>query len=120
MVKPIRRTLMGEERLFCFSLRVLSDASAKFGGMDNIFNAIDGADGINAVAWLAARMMEAGHRYAVQHSMDDPAPVNEDAILDGLDVTEFGALKGIIFDTINNDSEAEVTVQAEENPTEAR
>lgn len=109
------------ERLFCFSLRVLSDASAKFGGIDEIFTAVDGADGIANVAWLAAEMMEAGNRYAKRHNIENPAPLSADDILDELEPREIMALRAIIFATINNDSEAEVKTQTEEseNPTQA-
>lgn len=109
------------ERLFCFSLRVLSDASAKFGGIDEIFTAVDGADGIANVAWLAAKMMEAGDKYAKRHGIENPAPLSADDILDELEPREIMALRDIIYATINNDSEAEVKVQTEEseNPTQA-
>ena len=117
MVKLIRRECMGEERYFCFSLRVLNDASAKFGGTDAIFEAIDGPEGIGNVAWLAAALMDGGHRVAVKRGLADPAPVSADDILDELGVAEINALKSIIFATIANDSEAEVSVETKENPT---
>lgn len=108
------------ERLFCFSLRVLSDAASRFGGIDEIFTAVDGADGIANVAWLAAEMMDAGDRYAKRHNIDNPAPLSADDILDELEPREIMALRDIIYATINNDSEAEVKVQADsENPTQA-
>lgn len=121
MVTPIKRNFMGEERFFCFSLRVLSDASAKFGGVDAIFSAMDGDKSVENVAWLAARMMDAGDRYAKRHGLDNPAPLTADDILDELSFNEILGLRDIVLSSVGHDSEAEVSVQADgENPTGAK
>lgn len=120
MVTPIKRKFMGEERLFCFSLRVLNDASAKFGGVDAIFTAMDGDKSVENIAWLASRMMDAGDRYAKRHGLENPAPVNADDILDELSYNEVLGLRDVVLSSVGHDSEAEVSVQSEGNPTEAK
>lgn len=111
---------MGEKRFFCFSLRVLSDATAKFGSLDAVSEVVDGGD-VDAVAWLVSRLMDAGHRYAESHGLDDPAPLSADELLDGLGLEDVMALRLIAVATVSHDSEAEVAVQTESsNPTEAK
>lgn len=112
---------MGEKHYFCFSLRVLNAASVKFGGVDNIFSSVDNDASAGNIAWLAATMMDAGHRYALRHGLDDPEPFTVDDLMDELSYAEIVALKDIVLSTIGNDNEAEVSVETESaRPTGAR
>lgn len=111
---------MGEKHYFCFSLRALNAASVKFGGINNVFEAIDGPNSAENVAFLAAALMDAGHRYALRNGLQDPEPLTADDLLDELSYAEIIKLKDIILSTVGNDSEAEVAVESEGNPPEAR
>lgn len=115
----IREKCCGEERAFCFSLRVLRDILAKFGSFDEMFNAVDGADSVEAVVWLISRLMLAGDRCAKMNGEENPKPLSEDEILDMSLPQDIGRFKSIVFATLAKDSESSVEIESEGNPTPA-
>lgn len=115
----IRVTCCGEERAFCFSLRVLRDILGKFGSFDKMFDAVDGTDSVGAVVWIISRLMLAGDRCAKMNGDENPKPLTEDEILDMSTPLDIRKFKSIIFATIEKASETSVEIESEENPTQA-
>lgn len=119
-MKAVREACCGEERAFCFSLRVLNDIAAKYGSLDNMFDAVDGTNSIEAVVWLLSRLMIAGDRCAKMNGEANPAPLTPDDILDMSRPEDVRRFKSIIFATLANDGENNVQAESDGgNPTEA-
>lgn len=116
-MKTIHEACCGEERAFCFSLRVLQDIMGKFGSLDGMFEAVDGSNSIEAVVWLLSRLMLAGDKCAKLNGEENPAPLTVDEILDLSLPQDIGRFKRIIFATLANDSDSTVQAESDGNPT---
>lgn len=79
-------TLAGEERLLCFSTRVLLAVNSKFGSLEALFDQLrdstDTENSLKAALWVLAQMMNAGYRYGQHEGMNVALPLTEDMILD--------------------------------------
>lgn len=88
-------TLAGKEYPLRFSLRVLKACKERYGTLDGIFQALQGAgDGMDAVEeclWLLENMLDAGARYAKINGANPSQPPDADMLLDMLDLAEVQA-----------------------------
>ncbi len=88
-------TLAGKEYPLRFSLRVLNACKERYGTLDGIFQALQGAaDGMDAIEeclWLLENMLDAGWRYDRINGKNPTQPPDMDMLLDVLDLSEVQA-----------------------------
>lgn len=88
-------TLAGKEYPLHFSLRVLNACKERYGTLDGIFQALQGAaDGMDVIEeclWLLENMLDAGWRYDRINGKNPTQPPDMDMLLDVLDLAEVQA-----------------------------
>lgn len=95
----------GKVHLLCFSARVVRAVTERYGGMENIDEALSTENPVKALdeaVWLLAAMMDGGARYAKMSGLETPPPLTADELLDVLDIGDFAALREKIAETVTN------------------
>ena len=111
--------LDGEDRLLCFSSGVMEDIYDKFGGLQELFDAMSGETGnpIRAIVWALDRMMDAGAKYAARKGIQAAPPLTEDDLREVCDLSDFTGLRMAVLNTITAGSEREVEAEPPKNGT---
>lgn len=120
-MKTAKITINGVEHLLCFSLRVVKEASERYGGVEKIGDAITDGDSMKSldeIAWLLSAMMRAGVRYAQVNDLETAPALSADEFLDICDIQDIATLRGKIFETIVSGNKPDVEVDSAKN-TEA-
>lgn len=102
-MKTAKITLDGREYLLCFSTRVVKQCAERYGGVEQIGEALGSEDAVQALdesLWMLAAMLDAGARYAKLNGLENPAPPDRETLYDLCDVSDFAGLKGKIMETV--------------------
>lgn len=112
-------TLNGAEYPLCFSVRVVRDLSEKFGGVEHIADAIDGAadpvSALNDALWILERLMDAGARYAALEGREHPKALTRDELYDRCSMEDLAGIRGAIRRTIDAGKQTTVEVEPPKN-----
>lgn len=95
----------GKAHLLCFSARVVRAVTERYGGMENIDEALSTEDTVKALdesVWLLAAMMDGGARYAKMSGLETPPPLTADELLDVMDLNDFVQIRTMIAETMTN------------------
>ena len=95
----------GKAHLLCFSARVVRSVTERYGGMENIDEALSTEDTVKALdesVWLLAAMMDGGARYAKMSGLETPPPLTADELLDVMDLNDFVQIRTMIAETMTN------------------
>lgn len=95
----------GRAHLLCFSARVVRAVTERYGGMENIDEALSTEDTVKALdesVWLLAAMMDGGARYAKMSGLETPPPLTADELLDVMDLNDFAQIRTMIAETMTN------------------
>lgn len=95
----------GRAHLLCFSARVVRAVTERYGGMENIDEALSTEDTVKALdesVWLLAAMMDGGARYAKMSGLETPPPLTADELLDVMDLNDFVQIRTMIAETMTN------------------
>lgn len=117
-MRTARIEIEGREHLLCFSARVVRAVTERYGGVEEIDGALDVSEPVRALdeaVWLLAAMMDGGARYARLNELDNPPALTADELLDVLDISDFGRLKGKIAETITNGKSVNVEAEPPKN-----
>lgn len=117
-MRTARIEIGGREHLLCFSARVVRAVTERYGGVEEIDGALDVSEPVRALdeaVWLLAAMMDGGARYARLNELDNPPALTADELLDVLDISDFGRLKGKIAETITNGKSVNVEAEPPKN-----
>ncbi len=117
-MRTARIEIAGREHLLCFSARVVRAVTERYGGVEEIDGALDVSEPVRALdeaVWLLAAMMDGGARYARLNELDNPPALTADELLDVLDISDFGRLKGKIAETITNGKSVNVEAEPPKN-----
>lgn len=93
----------GKAHLLCFSARVVRAVTERYGGMENIDEALSTEDTVKALdeaVWLLAAMMDGGARYAKINGLETEPPLTADELLDVMDLNDFGQLRTKITEAV--------------------
>lgn len=107
-------TLNEKEYLLCFSLYAVKECTERYGGMDNLFPAINGKDDVKNMeeaVWLLSLMMECGKRYAAVEGLEATEPLSEADIFAVADIMDFAKIKHSIVSTISAGGEREIQTE---------
>lgn len=108
----------GKVHLLCFSARVVRAVTERYGGMENIDEALSTENPVKALdeaVWLLAAMMDGGARYAKMSGLETPPPLTADELLDVLDIGDFAKMRAKIAETITNGKETHVEADPGKN-----
>ena len=97
--------ICGKKHLLCFSARVVRSVTERYGGMENIDEALSTEDTVKALdesVWLLAAMMDGGARYAKMSGLETPPPLTADELLDVMDLNDFVQIRTMIAETMTN------------------
>ena len=112
-------TLAGEERLLCFSTRVLLAVNAKFGDLEDMFDQLrdstDTEKSMKVALWMLAQMMNAGYRYAQHEGIETGLPLTEDMILDLCSPLEIMDLGGKVQEALAVGTSRDIEVKPPKN-----
>ncbi len=117
-MRTAKINLDGQERILCFSGRVLQAINDKYQSMEGYFDALrsqDQWDAFDAAIWGLAQMMEAGHKYAKHEGIDAAPPLTEDDLLDFCDLSDLSSFGGKIMETVSAGTEREVSAEPPKN-----
>lgn len=109
----------GKSYLLCFSGRVIRNVSEQFGGMQEMYTALDDPDQVkrlDAAVWVLSQMIQAGDRYAGLNGMDNPGSLTFDQLYDLFDIQDFVGLYGKIKETITSGGARTVAAKPDEEP----
>ena len=101
----------GRAHLLCFSARVVRAVTERYGGMENIDEALSTEDTVKALdesVWLLAAMMDGGARYAKMSGLETPPPLTADELLDVMDLNDFVQIRTMIAETMTNGTKRHV------------
>lgn len=109
--------LLDKPRLLCFSTRVMLDCCDRFGSVQGLFDAMGRGEkeGLEALLWTAARMMQAGEVYAEHNGLDLCEPVGLDELLDMCGVDDIPAIRAAVLATVLIDTEREQEAEPPKN-----
>lgn len=114
-MRTAQMTVDGISYPLCFSIRVIKQCTDRYGGVEKIGEALDAADPMQALdeaIWLLSVMMAAGERYAKKHDLPAPPALSAEDLYDYCDISDLAAMKDRIFETITDNSAAEVEATA--------
>ena len=117
-MRTVKLPIAGQERILCFSVRVMRACSERFGSFSGVYKAMaadNETECLDAVLWLLAELMKAGDRYAKANDMENPAPLSVDDLLDHCDMADFVMLRGTITQAISAGSRTNVEVDPGKN-----
>ncbi len=104
-MRTAKMTVDGREYLLCFSGRVIRNVTEKFGGMQEMYEALrseNQVSSLDAAVWVLAQMIQGGDRYAKFNGIDNPGGLTEDQLYDLFDIQDFAGIYGKIRETVNN------------------
>ena len=116
-MRTARIALAGQEHLLCFSLRVIRQMVERYGALEQMDAQVTTEDEIHNLdeaLWQLAAMMEAGDRYAKRHGIDNPAPLDVEALYDLCGIADLADLRAKVRASVRSGSAA--TVEAEFPP----
>lgn len=108
----------GKAHLLCFSARVVRAVTERYGGMENIDEALSTENPVKALdeaVWLLATMMDGGARYARQNEITTAPALTADELLDVLDIGDFAKMRAKIAETITKGKETHVEADPGKN-----
>lgn len=111
-------TILGREYPLCFSTQVVCDVSEKFGGLNQLNEAMtsdDNAVQLRTVMWMLAEMSRAGCAYAALCGEESPKPLTEEQLLAAFGPDDLAGLYGKIMQTITDGSRREVEAEPPKN-----
>lgn len=114
-MKTAKLTLNGVDYTMCFSLRVARDCADKFGGLEQMQEAMQSkktAEVLDTCIWMIAAMMDAGARYDRKCGVETPEPMTIDDLYDATDINDLAGLKSKIFETISNGQKSDIRVES--------
>lgn len=113
-MKIAKITILGEERLLCFSTRVMCDATERFGGVGEMFGVMREDDlkrKMDGIFWLLAALLKAGKAYAQLVGEPCPEPLSAEQLMDLYGVDDLGGLTAAVAEAVT--AGARRTVEAE-------
>lgn len=111
-------TILGREYPLCFSTQVVCDVSDKFGGLNQLMDALRSEDltmQLRTAMWTLAEMSRAGHAYAALCGEETPKPLTEEQLLAVFGPDDLAGLYGKIMQTITDGSRREVEAEPPKN-----
>lgn len=112
-------TLAGEERILCFSTRVLLAVNERFGSPEAMFDKLmdreDASGAFDASLWVLEQMMAAGAKYAKQEGLEPASPLTAEDILDLTTPGEILGLGTKIREALSAGTDREVEAKPPKN-----
>lgn len=111
-------TILGREYPLCFSTQVVCNVSDKFGGLNQLMDALQDEEltvQLRTVMWMLAEMSRAGHAYAALCGEESPKPLTEEQLLAVFGPDDLAGLYGKIMQTITDGSRREVEAEPPKN-----
>lgn len=106
----------GKEYLLCFSARVVRDCVERYGNTESVFQALSEGTEIEQMDesfWMLAKMIDAGARYARLEGIENPQPLDQDALYDIFGVDDLLEMRTKIMGTVVGGSEREIETEQE-------
>lgn len=116
-MRTAKITIDGQERLLCFSTRVVRDCTDRYGGIEHIDEALSGdpVKALDETIWILSALINAGDRYARLNGIDNPPAVSYDDLYDIVDMADLQGLNGKIRETITGGMERNIEAEPPKN-----
>lgn len=117
-MRTAKMSVAGQERLLCFSARVVRECTERYGGIEHLGEQLSGQDdekNLSEAVWLLAQMLDAGDRYAKLTGQENPAAPTYEDLYDLLGMDDFSGLKDKIAETISVGGTAVVSAEPPKN-----
>ena len=111
----------GKEYLLCFSLRAVRACTERYGSVEKIFDALNDKSEVKQLdesLWLLATMMDCGARYAKEEGIENPIPLDVDALYDTIDLADMFKIKTAVVDAIANGNDRNVETEPDKKKKE--
>ncbi|MBR5816984.1 MAG: hypothetical protein IKY38_06115 [Anaerotignum sp.] len=111
----------GNEYLLCFSLRAVRACTERYGSVEKIFDALNDKSEVKQLdesLWLLATMMDCGARYAKEEGIENPSPLDVDALYDTIDLADMFKIKTAVVDTIASGNDRNVETEPDKKKKE--
>ena len=108
----------GVEYPLCFSALVVRDATDFFGGISEMYDAMDDANQarrLDATIRVVSMMMSGGAAYAQVRGLPHPDPLSYEALYATCTLGDLAALRGAVVETVNRGSAVHVEAEPEKN-----
>lgn len=117
-MRTAKMNVAGQERLLCFSARVVRECTERYGGIEHLGEQLSGQEdgkNLSEAVWLLAQMLDAGDRYAKLTGQENPAAPTYEDLYDLLGPDDFAGLRDRIAETISVSGTATVSAAPPKN-----
>lgn len=111
-------TLDGKAYPLCFSTRVVRSCHERYGGIDQIGQALSGSDlmeVLDETLWLLSAMLDAGYRHAKLNGEESPEPPDQDTLYDLCGMDDLADLKARVMESMSADTSHSVEAELPKN-----
>ena len=95
--------------MLCLSLKGIANLEKRYGGLENVTKIMSKPNVGNTII-LLAEMMNCGAKYAKKNGIENPEPLSEEMLGDGLDIEDFALLLDKVGETVQLSMEHEVDI----------
>ena len=113
-------TLDGKAYPLCFSTRVVRSCHERYGGIDQIGQALSGNDlmeVLDETLWLLSAMLDAGYRHAKLNGEESPEPPDQETLYDLCGMDDLAGLKASVMESMAAGASHSVDAQPPKNAT---
>lgn len=113
-------TLDGKAYPLCFSTRVVRSCHERYGGIDQIGQALSGNDLVEVLdetLWLLSAMLDAGYRHAKLNGEESPEPPDQETLYDLCGMDDLAGLKARVMESMSAGASHSVDAQPPKNAT---